>query len=257
METGMSIAANVWHFANAKFRHEGVEVDKALHIVGVEGSILPDVRMRLITTAMKWEATHIFMVDSDMVFPQDTLVRLLLHGKHVVGCNYPRRKIPCLPTAYSADRKGPCFTNPDSGGLEEVSHIGTGMILLDTRVLDAFCEYVDLPWFCFEPQIDPEAKDVSGIRTKGEDVYFCHKIAELGIPMYIDHDLSKEVGHVGKLVFTHQLVTEETNAKYQRKDGGDHDVRGATDGPRQLAEPVGSNEPDSRVHRIGGGEVQS
>ncbi len=158
------------------------------------GSILPDVRHRCVAEAVKWNATHLLFLDDDMHFPRDTLHRLLKHNLPIVAANYVRRTFPPIPTAYNLSRTGKVHTKPDSTGLEEVSHLGTGVMLIDMRVFDI----IELPFFELK-------SDKDGVRPKGEDVYFCHKASEAGIKLFIDHDLSKEVGHYGELCFVNQM----------------------------------------------------
>ena len=159
------------------------------------GSILPDVRHRCVAEAVKWNATHMLFLDDDMHFPRDTLHRLLKHNLPVVGANYVRRVFPPIPTAYSKDKTGKVYTRMESTGLEEVSHLGTGIMLIDMRVFDL----IDLPFFELRA-------DGDHVRPKGEDVYFCHKCADAGLKLYIDHDLSKEVGHYGELCYINQMA---------------------------------------------------
>jgi hypothetical protein len=43
---------------------------------------------------------------------------------------------------------------------------------------------------------------------QGEDWAFCAECERLGIPIYVDHALSRKVGHVGNLEYTHDYVGE-------------------------------------------------
>ena len=38
----------------------------------------------------------------------------------------------------------------------------------------------------------------------GEDIFFCRKARATGFDVLIDHDLSRELGHVGELEFRHE-----------------------------------------------------
>jgi len=37
----------------------------------------------------------------------------------------------------------------------------------------------------------------------GEDVFFCNKARDAGFKIWIDHDVSKEIGHVGTFEYKH------------------------------------------------------
>lgn len=179
------------HFCLSPYKGGTREVE----MFSCTGSILPDVRHICVAEAVKWDATHMLFLDDDMHFPRDTLHRLLKHNLPVVGANYVRRTFPCIPTAYNKERTGPVYTDISSTGLEEVSHVGTGVMLIDMRVFDQ----IELPYFELRPE-------PGKIKPKGEDVYFCHKLGEAGIPVFVDHDLSKEIGHYGDMCYIHALA---------------------------------------------------
>jgi len=60
-----------------------------------------------------------------------------------------------------------------------------------------------LPNTCFEMLYVPELDDY-----QGEDWSLCNALHELGFKIWIDHDLSKEVGHLGEFEYTHDVVGE-------------------------------------------------
>lgn len=190
---GLSLAYMV-RYTQALRRRE--ETDLELNLIGVEGH-LPEVRHRILGEAVKDDCTHLLWLDADMTFPADTLMVLLRHNLPVVGANYPRRQMPPIPTTYALGT----FENKDHGivysdgktGVEEVKHVGMGVCLTDMRVYDA----IDAPYFAFEPT-PPHF-----LSLRGEDVYFFEKLKrEAGIPVYVDHDLSQMVSHVGSHAFT-------------------------------------------------------
>lgn len=206
---GQSIANMCINFERA--RYEGGE--KRIEVFCVSGSLLPDVRMRCVAEAAKWNATHMLFLDDDMLFPVDALQCLLRHNVPVVGANYSRRTVPMLPTAYTADRSGPLFTRPEDEDLVEVSHVGTGLMLIDMRVFDL----LELPFFAFE-HFD------EGKQLRGEDVYFCHKLQEAGVKVYCDQRLSQQVGHIGEWTYTHQqclLANEHVKMAATPPSGGE------------------------------------
>lgn len=162
-----------------------------------KGSILPQSRQQLAEFALSWEASHILFVDSDMVFPSDTLHRLIAPRKWVVGCNCPTKIIPAATTARQKSTKpaGDQVFSHDKTGLEKVWRVGTGVMLLDTRVFAG----LEKPWFPIEWK--PELGDF-----QGEDWGFCAKLEAAGFPIFVDHDLSREIGHVGAFDYTHEVV---------------------------------------------------
>lgn len=162
----------------------------ALGILSQQTSILPHSRELLTEQALEGGFSHMLWIDSDMTFPHDALIRLMGHRMPCVGVNASNRCAPVHTTAES----GPGVrleTTKDSAGLEKVHRMGFGLLLVET---DAVRKIAIRPWFDFEW--------VDELSThRGEDFYFCAKLREAGVTMYIDHDLSKEVGHIGSFTF--------------------------------------------------------
>lgn len=186
--TALSVAKLVRHFMCGDVGD--------VHVISAKGFMVPELRSRCVAEAWAREATHLLFVDSDISFPDDALLRLLRHTKPIVGVNYPRKSDPPIPTAYvdNADYTGPLYTTDESTGLEPVKHMGFGLCLIAMEVFDLLVD--DLPLFDFEVQ--PPHK----LRWCTEDVYFFRKCRKHEIEAFVDHDLSKEIGHVGQWVFT-------------------------------------------------------
>lgn len=141
--------------------------------------------------ALKQGATHVFWLDTDMTMPRETIVLLAMHDRPIVACNYVVRQASGLFTASRDGARVP--TTETSTGLEAVDYVGMGAMLMRTEVaLD-----VPRPWF--RHGLNELGGDV------GEDVAFCRKLRAAGHEVLIDHDLSKEIGHVGS--HTYRTVT--------------------------------------------------
>ena len=145
-------------------------------------------RAWLATDAKERGATHILWIDSDMKFPRDALHRLLARNEAIVGCNYTRRAPPYTPSALDLDEK-PIYTRGDSVGLEAAGILGFGLLLTSADVFDKLSH----PWFA---QLDDD-----GYCT--EDVVWCRKVRDAGLTIWLDHDLSREVAHIGSVAFTY------------------------------------------------------
>ena len=183
---------------------KSVREDTRLDLVPLmaQSSILPESRNRLVEAALTAGADYLLLMDSDHSFPADTLLRLLRHKLACVGANYARRDSPTGPTARRFDRNGnsiPVYTTEQAAAgnaLEEVAQIGMGLCLVEARVFRRVPE----PWFDFERL---------GKQLVGEDTYFCRKLREARIPIYVDHGLSWETGHVHSHLLTHRDVLRE------------------------------------------------
>jgi hypothetical protein len=157
-----------------------------VEILGSEGSLLPVQREALAKTAIDAGASHLLWVDSDMVFPPNAAERLLRHGWAFVAAN-------CIArgggfTASSAGAEVP--TTPESSGLERVELVGLGLALLEAAAL----QKCGSPWFS---KTSDDSHHGFGFFV-GEDHILCGRMADGNVPIWIDHSLSREVGHIQK-----------------------------------------------------------
>lgn len=168
-------------------------------VINVRSSILPKNRLDIVRAAKALKATHLLMVDTDHTFPPDLLHKWIPHGKLCLAANCVIKRIPSGPTArqkHPTRKDGvPVYTDPDSHGLEQVWRVGTGVILFNMKVFD---QVGDDAWAM--PYL-PHAETY-----QGEDWTFAEAMEKAGIPIWIDHDLSKRIGHLGIYEYTHDVV---------------------------------------------------
>jgi len=153
--------------------------------VGSFAGNIADARNSLVEQALKERCTHLFMLDTDQVYPVDCLEKLISHGKPVVGTPVHRRWPPFDPILYRGElgrykhvSDAECY----SGGLVPVDATGCGCILYDLRIL------FDIPSPWFELGKAPNGDFV------GEDIMLCSKIRRNGVPIYVDTSI--EIGHM-------------------------------------------------------------
>ncbi len=141
-------------------------------------------RELFLQAALKQGATHILWLDTDMGFPRTAALQLFAHAQALVGVNYRVRQESGIFT--SQDEHGTRIqTTAASTGLESVAGLGFGMMLMDVKAVDG------LPRPLFRHGLNMQNGDV------GEDIMFCRTLRAAGHQIYIDHDLSKEISHVG------------------------------------------------------------
>lgn len=151
------------------------------------GTIVSNNRTLLVHTAAKAQASHILFVDSDMRFPPDSLERLLGANKDIVGANYRQR----TRDEYSAHKGDEFISSKGKTGLEEVDSIGLGLALINMKL---FTGFTSLPPSAFAMPFDASVGTFVG-----EDVYFCTIAREAGYKVWVDHDLSQQVKHIGSI----------------------------------------------------------
>ena len=166
------------------------------HIVMEASTILLTQRERLALEAQKIGAEYMMWLDSDMVFPATTALRLMAHQEDVVAANYVRRQPPYKGVAYETigDWENPLAYEPQDD-LVEVEGIGMGCMLVKTSILDE----IPQPWFEFGWV--PETQDLLG-----EDMIFCQKMAQVGYTVKVDTNLSMETKHLGTYAFGPELL---------------------------------------------------
>jgi hypothetical protein len=122
------------------------------------------------------------------------------------------------------------YSDPDSTGIEQVWRLGCGVMLIDLTIISQLRK----PYFAVEWH--------EGMNDFiGEDWFFCQRLEEKAIPIYVDHDLSKQVGHVGSMTYTHDLVG---TVKQEAVNGEDE-----TEGQGQTAEGA----PEALLKKVAGG----
>ena len=169
------------------------------------GSLIYDSRNLLSLTAITEKYDYVMWFDSDMVFPHDTLIRLLDDMEkcdaQVVTGLYFKRTIPTLPVIYKMldepklnDKGIPVsqletFDNYPKDAVFPIQGAGFGCILMRTSVLKRV-------WDKFGPAFAPFA-------WGGEDISFCYRVKQLGIQ--ISCDSSVKCGHIGTVQYTEFL----------------------------------------------------
>jgi len=174
--------------------HSAVHLSSdAIGILVARGSRIPAQRELLAQAVLDQDYSHALFLDTDMRFPKETLVRLLDHNVAIVGAGYTERHVPYRPAVVkdlTSDER--LYTIREHTGTEPVAGIGFGVVLIRR---DAF-EAVPRPRFTWA--WSPEQDD-----HIGEDMFFCHKAGKAGVGIYVDHDLTKDVKHIGEVELTY------------------------------------------------------
>jgi hypothetical protein len=166
------------------------------HVVYDASTVLLTQRERLAMEAQNIGAEYMLWLDSDMVFPATTAMRLMAHNESVVAANYIRRQLPAKGVAYETigDWQNPLLFEPQDD-LVAVEGVGMGCMLMKTSI---FSE-IPQPWFEFG--WTPESND-----HLGEDMILCQKMAQQGHTVKIDTHLSMEMRHLGTWAFGPDLL---------------------------------------------------
>ncbi len=155
----------------------------------LNGTVLPDSRNKLVIDSLKNNSEYILWLDSDMVFPSDVFLKLSKHNKDIVAATYSTRVNPPQSVAF-VDEFDLSKRLNHTTGLHSVYAVGMGCMLVKTSVF----KKIKQPWFNISWDNDTES-------FMGEDIYFCNLAYNSGYEIFVDCDLSKEVGHHGSKIY--------------------------------------------------------
>lgn len=189
---GLSLAMLVSHLQqNVSYGfYQGFHFNMAM------GSNIARLRDDMLRKAVEDDFTHLFMVDDDMVFPPNIIARLLSHGKDVIAVNGFTKNFE-RPHFLAWDDNSERIDSYGKTGIEQVNRVGTGIMLIDAKAVK------DIPHPRFWRKNDGPI---------GEDYSFCLNCKDHGIEVWIDHDLSNEIGHIGEHEYTAEQIHKFSKA---------------------------------------------
>lgn len=198
--------------------------------LGVTSSAnIAQARNAIVKGFLEGEAEWLWMVDTDMVFPPETLELLLAQADPVKapivgGLCYghePARGGRLFPTLYDigGTPDAPQVLRYESyppNAMFQVFATGAACLLVHRSALEAVRDYRSdgksfsdvFPWFqetCFR------AQDGRDVMQMSEDVTFCWRAAVCGLPVYVNTGVP--VGHVKTRVLTEDLFLAQCDAE--------------------------------------------
>jgi len=174
----------------AKFSAHGVptvpEATISMSVHALQSSNWITNREKLARGAIEAGETHLMFLDDDMQFDPRVLEILLGRRQAIVTTNYLIKTEPATEfvAVGLSGRRLP--TKAESVGIEPILYSGFGVSLIEIEVFKKTAQ----PWFM--PDFNPE----SGEYTT-EDNPFFRRAREAGFDVYVDHDASKLVSHMG------------------------------------------------------------
>jgi hypothetical protein len=195
-------------------QYEALRGKVEIELLQMQGTLIFTQRERLAEEALKWGAEYLMWVDSDMRFPKDTLEEMLKHNVDIVGVNATTRREPIKPTALNLviqNEKEHSWIPIDSlnnNGIEKCTAVGFGFTLVKADVF----KKVSRPWF------NVMWSDHGAII--GEDIHFCIKCQDTGYDVYVDHDTSRQIGHIGTRSFGWKDIENGSLIVQRPKDNG-------------------------------------
>ena len=141
------------------------------------------------------EKTHLLMIDDDMTFEPDMLLRMLDHDVDIIGALAFKRRADFQPCVYQKKDDGnhyPIFPQK----FTEVDVVGTGAILIKREVIEG----MKYPYFT--TTYDDKGQHFS------VDFNFCIAATKAGFKIFVDPQI--ECGHIGD----GEVITKNTFIKH-------------------------------------------
>lgn len=170
--------------------------------LGTVGNILtPVARERLAETAVENGFDYLFMVDDDMICPNDLFLQLWKHKKDIIAPLAFMRFAPHKPVIYVMEEGFDAVVKKDyytcrswidypRDQLVECDATGFGAVLIDTGVLKSLSK----PWF-------------TAATGKGEDIQFCYEARKRGFKVFVD--TATKLGHLGPPINVDEAYFDE------------------------------------------------
>ena len=177
------------HFAYclAQLMKTNAEVRIETFLFFDSSTILLNQRENLIKKAIEVKSDFVLWLDSDMMFPSTSALRLLEHNLDIVACNYMKRAKPLKTVAYTDITNWDSWVPLESNdGLKEVQGVGMGCMLMKTEIFETLTK----PYFEFIYKENTQD-------WFGEDFNLLEKLRNNGFKVYIDTLLSREIKHLG------------------------------------------------------------
>lgn len=165
-------------------------------------SLVYDSRNLLSLYAIENKFDNVLWLDSDMLFPPNTLTKLEAYGMDMVTGLYVKRHEPVEPVLYEKIEEPErghdgklianirAYTNFPRDSFFPVAGCGFGCVLTSTKLLKRV-------WDEYGPAFTPYP-------WASEDISFCHRVNNLGYQIYCDSSVS--CGHIGQFIYTEQLL---------------------------------------------------
>lgn len=152
------------------------------------GAYLDIAREVCLTKAIATKSDYLVFVDTDMRFPPDALVKLLSHGKDIIGGLYHEKRFPLVSTVKITDANdGLVIAKEIPDEPFQCAAIGTGFMAIK---IDRLIQCMAPPCFSYSSQ---------GGQFMGEDVAFCRRARKAGLEVWCDPTIPLQ--HIGDFAY--------------------------------------------------------
>lgn len=170
-------------------------------------SVVQWARNAVVAEFLKSDATHLFWIDSDIVWTPNDFIRLAAFGAayDVIGATYPFKSDPptCLLNTPGAEDE----YEINGHGNVRVSSLGLGFTLVKRDVIVRLAET--------KPTVNDPLNGITGPdmfavgrrpdgTAYGEDIKFFDDVHDLGYAVWLDPSIN--LGHVGQKIYQGSVI---------------------------------------------------
>ena len=208
MQMKTLIAVPSYDFVHADFTRSIMEMEKpeGTGFAMITATLIYTARNLIAKKAIETEFDRVLWLDSDMTFPEDTLIRLsadMDEGADLVSGLYFTRKtpiIPCIQQEILWEVKSDGWVKTSATNymdypkdqVFEIAGCGFGCVMTSVDLLKRMCEKYGSPFY--------------PLMGMGEDTTFCCRAKQDGVDLYCDSRV--KCGHIGS-----RVIDEETYLK--------------------------------------------
>jgi len=171
-----------WPYCHSDFFDSFTMLDKpeGTEVIRSQSGPIHEMRNTIVMRALAMDCTHLLFLDADMIYPQDTITRLFLRKRNIVGALTFKRWPPFNPILYTGEPYKMRLMEQIPKGITEVTATGTGCLMINCEVFDN----IDYPWFKFDKTEENN--------PVGEDIDFCYRARAAGYSIHVDCDIETE-----------------------------------------------------------------
>lgn len=194
------IAVPCFDMVHADFTKCLMELDKpaGTGFAMIKNTLIYTARNTIAVNALKAGFDRVMWIDSDVVFPPDTLKRLAAdvdEGREFVTGMYFTRKHPIQPVIYRklwweakdgwVDTGLECYEDYPENRIFEIEGCGFGLCMTSARILEAMNDSYGAPFY--------------PLMGMGEDTTFCWRAKQEGFSLWCDSSI--QAGHCGQTIY--------------------------------------------------------
>lgn len=176
-------------YSTIELLRNNIEFD---YFIKPSGSLLVAERNSIIKKFIESDCDFIMLIDADISWPQEAIVRLLSYNKDFISVCYPARGMESFIFRPITKENG-SMDYDESNGLLKMDYVPSGFMLISKEGIEKMCEFHSKDYYKnldVNKNIDDGYAlfntEVYNGEFWGEDYVFCRKAREAGLDIWVD-----------------------------------------------------------------------